>query len=391
MSIVYLHVGLPKTGTTHLQDRLWLNREAAREQAGLLYPGLTEQDHFHAAAHLQPERYLSWALPEHAGVWPRMVAEMKAWPGTSLISHELLATARPQHLATLLDDLSFADEVRVILTVRDLARQLPSVWQENIKNRRLASFDEFLASVAVHAPDGETTDSPAAGEAGGEAGAADEEPFWEFQNYPAVVAAWSRLLPADRIHLVTVPAEGAGAPGDGVWERFLRVLDTDPALLPLRAERHNASLSAPQTEFLRRLNTRIRPGDLEWRRYEHLVKRGLIGDGLGPTTAGAPLGLTAAQRDWAAAQSERMIAAVAGTGCSITGTLDDLRVRPDTAAAESAPPTTEELLDAGLDALAHWITRMSDPFPAPPPRSRAGAAAGRIKRGVVGLPERFRR
>ena len=29
MSAVYLHIGLPKTGTTHLQDRLWRNRDLA--------------------------------------------------------------------------------------------------------------------------------------------------------------------------------------------------------------------------------------------------------------------------------------------------------------------------------------------------------------------------
>lgn len=51
MSIVYVHVGLPKTGTTHIQDRLWVNRDLALENAGLLYPGVHPEDHFHAAAH----------------------------------------------------------------------------------------------------------------------------------------------------------------------------------------------------------------------------------------------------------------------------------------------------------------------------------------------------
>ena len=80
MSAVYLHIGLPKTGTTHLQDRLWRNRDLALDSSGLLYPGNEIADHFHAAAHLQPERYLDWVDPEHVSAWPTMVAQMTAWP-----------------------------------------------------------------------------------------------------------------------------------------------------------------------------------------------------------------------------------------------------------------------------------------------------------------------
>ena len=76
MSVVYVHIGLPKTGTTHLQDRLWRNRDLALQTSGLLYPGNVISDHFHAAVHLQPERYLDWADPAFAGVWPTLVKQM---------------------------------------------------------------------------------------------------------------------------------------------------------------------------------------------------------------------------------------------------------------------------------------------------------------------------
>lgn len=378
MSIVYVHVGLPKTGTTHLQDRLWVNRDLALEQADLLYPGITMEDHFHAAAHLQPERYLDWATPERAGAWPRMLAQMKAWPGKSVISHELYANAKPEHIAKLLDDLAFADEVHVILTVRDLARQLPSVWQENVKNQRPASFDDFLASVARYRDADPVSDGWV------------EEPFWEFQDYPAVVRKWSAMLPPERIHLVTVPAPGTAAGGDGLWERFCAVLDVDPATMPKTGERHNSSLSAAQTEFLRRLNGRIQPKDIDWWRYEWIVKRRFIGDALRNTGSGKPLGLTADQRVWAAGESEKLIDAVRDSHCSITGTLDDLRVDLSVDAGEAPPATSEEALEAGLDALAYWIKTMPNPEPKPTVTTRARDVARRAKRRAVGLRDRLR-
>lgn len=377
MSTVYVHVGLPKTGTTHLQDRLWVNRDAALDRADLLYPGVTMEDHFHAAAHLQPERYLAWATPDRAGAWPRMVAQMKAWPGKSVISHELYANAKDRHIARLLDDLSFADEVHVVLTVRDLARQLPSVWQENVKNQRPASFDDFLASVARYPHADPLVDGFA------------EEPFWEYQDYPAIVERWSKVLPPERIHIVTVPASGTATDGDCLWDRFLAVLDVDPAALPNVGRRDNSSLSAAQTEFLRRLNSRLQPKDVDWWRYEWIVKRRFIGDALRNTGSGKPLGLTADQRVWAAQQSAPMIAAIAEGGYSVTGNLDDLRVDPSVDVSEAPPPTGDEAMEAGLDALAYWIKTMPNPQERPALTTRARDVARRAKRRAVGLRDRL--
>ena len=36
------------------------------------------------------------------------------------------------------------DEVHVVLTARDLARQIPAEWQENVKHRGRRSFARFM-------------------------------------------------------------------------------------------------------------------------------------------------------------------------------------------------------------------------------------------------------
>ncbi|MFW0786790.1 sulfotransferase family protein [Gordonia sp. CPCC 206044] len=375
MSVVFIHIGLPKTGTTHLQDRLWRNRDLALKTSGLLYPGNVISDHFHAAVHLQPERYLDWVDPAFAGSWPALLAQMKAWPQTSLLSHELYATATPEHIATILDDLSFADEVHVIATVRDLARQLPSVWQENVKNQRRATFDEFLASVHVHGPALPGFVPPQ--------DAGEEEPFWEFQDHARILANWAKAVGSERVHIVTVPTR-RDTPGDDLWHRFLRVLDVDPQALTIPVPSLNSSLSAAQAEFLRQLNARLQPDDVAWQRYERMIKGELIGQILFQSPSGAPRGLSADQRDWVATTADDMIAVVRDSGYDVVGDLDDLRVSR-LAAGDALPPTTQDVLDVALDSLAEMVQRTPLPRVGPRMRTRAMNVVRRLRRRVVGL------
>lgn len=364
MSVVYVHVGLPKTGTTHVQDRLWRNRDHALARAGLLYPGNRIDDHFHAAAHLQPERYLDWADPAHAGVWPSMVAQMRAWRGSSLVSHELFANAGPEHIRRLVADLSFADEVHAVLTVRDLARQVPSVWQENVKNQRQATLDEFVESISDdHA-------------------GPDQEPFWEFQDYRRITADWSEVVGPERVHIVTVPAPGTASDGDGLWERFVRALGMDPADLPEQVPSSNKSLSATQTELLRRLNGRLQPEDIEWRRYERLVKGVLIGDYLFATRDGRHEGLTGPQAAWAARKSEEMVAELVRRGHPVAGTVQDLRVTA-TAGDESAAVTDGDIVEAALDVIALWAKTGPVPDRSPALTTRAADLVRRVRRRLM--------
>lgn len=366
MSVVYVHVGLPKTGTTHLQDRLWRNRDLALTHAGLLYPGNRIDDHFHAAAHLQPERYLDWADPAHADVWPSMVAQMKAWPKASLVSHELFANAGPTHIRQLVADLDFADEIHVVLTVRDLARQVPSVWQENVKNQRRASLPAFVDAIAADA----------AGTGTG------TEPFWEFQDYRRIVADWSAVIGAERVHLVTVPAAGTTTAGDGLWERFVRVLGADPADLTAQVPSTNKSLSAGQTELLRRLNDRLQPGDIEWHRYESLVKGVLIGEYLFATLDDAPETLSGDQLAWTAGMADGMVQALVDGGYPVSGTLDDLRVSA-TVTSETAPVTSDDALEAALAAIALWAKTAPVPDNRPALKTRAANLVRRARRRLT--------
>src|SRR4051794_33416903 len=91
---VLVHVGAPKTGTSFVQDVLWLNRESLAMQ-GILYPADRFDEHFLAALDLME---LPWGGLERqaVGAWDRLAARVRDWQGTPVVSPEVLATAPQQ-------------------------------------------------------------------------------------------------------------------------------------------------------------------------------------------------------------------------------------------------------------------------------------------------------
>ena len=71
---LYLHVGVPKSGTTFLQRALLRNQDGLRD-AGFLYPGADHEEMFRAAMDVRSS-YETWGRrPEDvAGAWQRVTS-----------------------------------------------------------------------------------------------------------------------------------------------------------------------------------------------------------------------------------------------------------------------------------------------------------------------------
>src|SRR6476620_12632049 len=143
--VVHLHIGAPKTGTTYLQDRLLLNASSLSRH-GVTGPstrgGRSDMLHFRAALGLLEQDWVG--NPGHAkGAWDAMVKRVNKADGNVVISHEILAGAKPDKIAKAMNDLA-GNEVHVVYSARDLGRQLPAAWQESIKQGRKWPFRRFL-------------------------------------------------------------------------------------------------------------------------------------------------------------------------------------------------------------------------------------------------------
>ena len=327
---VILHVGAPKTGTSFVQDLMFHNRDALARQ-GILYPADRFDAHFLAALDLMD---LDWGGLEKqsVGAWERLAERVREWDGTVVISHEILARASRAQVRRALD--SFGDaEVHVVLSARDLVRQIPAEWQENVKHRRAVSYAEFLEKI---------TDPERPGRLASW--------FWGVQEVPDILHRWGSDLPPDRVHLVTVPKPGA--PQDLLWERFASVFGIDPEPLERQENRANPSLGVPESALVRRINARVNGGVLANHHYRELVRELLAHRALSARRGSTRLALPPEVRQWAVDLSETWIKALDSRGYHVVGTLEDLR--PD---ADAAPfvdpdhPDEEQVADAAMHAI----------------------------------------
>lgn len=334
--VVLLHVGTPKTGTTYLQDVLWRNRDRLRH-SGVLYPGVDPMSHFHATMDLQCGPDGRPSNPEVPGAWPRLLDHIRGWPGTAVISHELLAPMDAARIGRAHDDLRFAD-VHVVCTVRDLGRQLPAVWQEDLKNRHSMRFAEFLDAAR---PDAEQRHWLG-------------DLFWRMQDAPEVLRRWASVLPPERVHVVTVPPPGG--PAQLLWERFATLLGIDHAAVDAIPDAPNSSLGPAEAHLLRRINLVLDPA-LPWPVYERTVRRHLV-DALARRPGGVSrISVPAADLGWVHERSERIAKELNEAGYRIVGDLGDLTPAPGGTGSHPDDVTDSDLLDAALAAVRMLVER----------------------------------
>lgn len=326
---VLLHVGVPKTGTSAVQDLLFRHREALAE-AGVLYPADRFDAHFLGALELMQ---LPWGGLEHqaTGAWQRLAQTVRAWPGTAIISHEILGKASRRQAEAAISSLGDA-EVHVVLSVRDLVRQLPAEWQENVKHRRTKTYEKFLRDLRdPRRPD------------------IVSQWFWSVQEVPDVLDRWTATLPPERVHLVTVPPPGQD-PGL-LWQRFAQVFGLDPERYSPTGDRANASLGVAEVALLRRLNVELH-GVLPNDPYRALVREVLVHRNLATERRSARLAVPPDVWQWAAELSRTWIDELAGRGYDVVGDLADLApIEPPLPWVDPDRPDEAEVAAAGVRAL----------------------------------------
>ena len=359
--VVYLHVGAPKTGTTYLQDRLALNK-AALAQQGVHYPLNLHASQFRPALDLLE---MPWGglQVDVGGEWDGLVNRVRRLNGKVIVSHEILAAARATQVKRAMTGLRGA-EVHLVYSARDLARQIPAEWQEGIKHQRKQGFGGFLTQVQ---------------------GSRRSKPnmwFWRVQSLPDVLSRWSRGLPPENVHLVTVPQ--SGAPRDLLWQRYCQAFDIDPAWAPAESDRENVSIGAAETTLIRKLNRRLREAGLTSEEYRRLIRELVVHETLAKRPNMSKVTLPPAAFPWAQEVAEEWIEWVVGSGIDVIGDVDDLRpVAPTGDEPWQNPdrPRRPQMIDAALDAMvALALEAAKRPDPDEQIAARIGRAARRLRR-----------
>lgn len=328
---VFLHVGLPKTGTTYLQTRMWEQRDRLAD-LGLLYPGSMRMDHYRAWLDL----HRGLGSPRDTGTWDRLRAEIAAHPGDALISHEFFSMAMRKDAAAAVAALEPA-EVQLVLTLRAYHLQFPAVWQEALKMGSDRTFSDFMEQIVSTDPGG-----------GNLRGAWS----WKSQNIPRVLARWGSAVPASRITVVTVPPPGS--PREWLWNRWCEALDLDPARLDREAPFANESLGAAQAALMLHVTPHL-SGPLDEGTERHRWLRQYFGhEVLGPQK-GARFAPRAAEVDRLRESAERAIAAVDASGARVLGDLSDLLPPATVTGAHPDDVTDDEVIETAARAIEQMI------------------------------------
>lgn len=325
---VFLHIGTPKSGTTYLQGRFAANPERAAEQ-GLLWPGPSWGRHVTAARNLR--KLADGATPSARSPWGRLAREATGWHGDSvLISMEWLASLTPHQVQAAVESLRPA-RVEVICTARDLVRSFVAQGQEMTKNYRTWTWAQLEEEVL------QDTGGPA------------HETFWRQQDVPRILERWLAAVPADRVHLVTVPP--AGADPEVLWDRFCALLGIDGSGFS-QPRSANASLGVVSTALMQRLNVVAERQGLSHPLYKRAVHQAVAVDILGPLRRQEdPIALSEEMDRYLRDRSEQMVADLMELAVDLRGEWKDLVPGEPLRGRSPTDVSERELLELCADTL----------------------------------------
>jgi hypothetical protein len=325
-----LHIGTMKSGTSFIQNVLQENRAVLAEH-GVLFPGRRWRDQVSGVLDLI-ERGGDRQEPMAAeGPWRRIAAEVNGWPDTAVISMEFLAPRTRPKILQILSCFPGA-EVDVVLTARDLSRNIPAMWQESVQNAGTTTWEEFLEAVRT-----------------GDKRSPTARWFWRHQGVPGIVRRWTNQVGRQQFWLVTVPPPGA--PQGLLWERFAETLGVPADRFRLDVRR-NPSIGAASAMVMRQVNERLADDPLPRQVYQRYAKHLLAKEGLGKRpTREDNLALDA---PWVMKRGAQQVEALRRLRPRVVGDLADLSPRavPGVRAAEV---TVEDQLAAAVDGLAHVV------------------------------------
>lgn len=228
---VFLHIGLPKTGTTYLQQVLWSNRKQL-VAGGIFLPGFGHREHLWAALDLRERPRLAKRDPRAPGSWRRLVDEAGTQGRDVLITHEFFCGASPGQAQRAI--AAFPDsEVHLLVTARDAAGIALAGWQESVKNGGRTDLEAVLDGARASGPE------------------------FSMRNWDlvGVLERWTEGMPPERVHVLPMP--GPGQPRDLHWRHFAGVLGVDPDDFEAPAAAANPALGITQIELLRRVNEHL--------------------------------------------------------------------------------------------------------------------------------------
>jgi hypothetical protein len=224
-----VHIGPPKTGTTYLQSAFHSCRAAAAAQ-GVHYAGPTRQPTAAVQAVLGNQSPNTGDVPG-LNQWHALVREVKrSRKRRVVISSEFFADAQPEAIETVAHDLG-GDRVHVVVTLRPLARIIPSQWQQFIQSGVRKPFDPWLD--AIFNDPSKVTPT-----------------FWRRHRHDELIARWANVVGQENVTVVALDDRDHAM----VTRVFERLVGLREGTLVADQDLSNRSMTMPEVEVVRAFN-----------------------------------------------------------------------------------------------------------------------------------------
>jgi hypothetical protein len=251
-----LHVGFHKSGTSALQETFSAQREELRA-AGFLYPSIGRKAHHRIA----------WALTQRAWGWKKRGGEVTPFKHFSkmaslinrsnspkvVLSSEFFSELTAEQIQKVVSGIR-GREVKILFTLRPLAKLLGSSYQQYLKYGTKADYVEWLLSVL---------DEP---------GVSKINPtFWQRHMHGEVISKWVDAFGKDNVSVLIVDESRP----EFLYESLNEYLGLAPGFLKPQVTGSNRSLSLEEVSLLLELNRRF-PKEREWNEYLVFIRNGYI-------------------------------------------------------------------------------------------------------------------
>ena len=251
-----LHVGFHKSGTSALQESFAVQR-AELQAAGVLYPSIGRKAHHRIA----------WALTQRAWGWKKRGGEVTPFKHFSkmasfinrsnspkiVLSSEFFSELTTEQIQKIVSGIRGRD-VKILFTLRPLAKLLSSSYQQYLKYGTKADYVEWLHSVL---------DEP---------GVSKINPtFWQRHMHGEVISRWAEAFGKENVSVLIVDEQRP----EFLYESLNDYLGLAAGFLKPQATGTNRSLSLEEVSLLLELNRRF-PKERQWNEYLVFIRNGYI-------------------------------------------------------------------------------------------------------------------
>jgi hypothetical protein len=350
---VLLHVGPHKTGTTALQGALWAAREELLGQGVRLAGRSRNPASAVRAVTGQASPYASDGSTPPMWRWRRLAGELRgAHEPRVVVSSEFFAWANQAAIARIAEDVG-RDRLHVAVTLRPLARIIPSMWQQNVQAGTVATIDDWLRDVLTR------TDGPR------------RHSFWMLQRQDELIDRWASVVGVDRVTGVVVD----DSDHDVLMRAFEQLLDLRKGTLAPQVDLLNRSLTLSEAEAVRAFNREFSAKGLSRGRHARLMRFGAaqVMKQRAPLREERRVEMPSWAGEQVAAIQRDIVAAIARSGVAVLGDLERL--------AEPASGRTGARRAASAESAASESVLV-------PPEAAAAMAMGIVIAAGEGRPSR---